>query len=91
MRDREHWHTCGYIGVKHCPHCPKPRHVAHWLDRMVSALWRWTWQHWLSDGDKVIRVKGWRTALVESRSGQRSTITPLFRWERTNEKGEPPV
>ena len=31
--------------------------------------------------DKVIRVKDWRTAIVE-RAGQRSTIKPMFSWEK---------
>lgn len=30
---------------------------------------------------KVIRVKGWRTAIVETKSGNRMTQTYLFSWE----------
>jgi hypothetical protein len=48
------------------------------LERLVSALWAVVWRRWLAPGDKVIRVKGWRTALIETRAGARQTITPLF-------------
>ena len=30
----------------------------------------------------VVKVKGWRTALIEGFGRQRATVTFLFRWEK---------
>jgi len=45
---------------------------------MPKWLFRLVWFRWLEEGDKIIRVKGWKTALIESRSGVRKTISPVF-------------
>jgi len=63
-----------------------PKLKASILERMVILLWSLVWRHWLLDGHtgkycKVVRVKGWRTALVDSPSKARMTITPMFKWE----------
>jgi len=53
--------------------------------KFLNWLWFKIYKRWLyhpSTGcyDKVIRVKGWRSALIEDKWGQRSTITPIFWW-----------
>jgi hypothetical protein len=46
-------------------------------------IFTWIWRNRLKDayGDdaKVIKVKGWRTALVDGSYGSRQTVTFLFR------------
>jgi len=51
------------------------------IQKILCVLWHVTWKHRM-DGDdfKVIKVRGWRTALIENR-GSRSTITPMFSFE----------
>lgn len=44
---------------------------------------RWLWNDWTGTYDKVLRVKGWRTAVITAvtKSGiqlQRRTMTPCF-------------
>ena len=52
------------------------------VERLVIWLWSVVWSRWLIDckGSKmtVVKVKGWRTAIVESRCESRKTITPCF-------------
>lgn len=52
------------------------------LDRLVMWFWSIVWKRWLVDyrGSPltVVKVKGWRTAIVESNSEPRKTITPCF-------------
>ena len=48
----------------------------------MKKLWYWIYKKWLWDDfykayDKVIKVKGWRTAIVQNPTG-RKTITPCF-------------
>ena len=47
--------------------------------KVIIWLWSFIWQRWLTD-KKVIKVKGWRTAIVESAKwgGDRQTISPCF-------------
>ena len=42
---------------------------------MINWLWSKVWRNYLEPGDKIIKVKGWRTALVQN-GGRRLTITP---------------
>lgn len=52
----------------------------------VRSLWAFVWHRYLHDGplqdcfDSVYRVKGWRTAIIESASGGRITVTCCPRW-----------
>lgn len=55
--------------------------------RLLGWLWSAVWRRWMLDSRgrklRVVRVKGWRTALVEGYYGERQTITPcfsIFRW-----------
>jgi hypothetical protein len=32
--------------------------------------------------DEVVKVKGWRTAILDGFGGQRTTSTFIFKWER---------
>lgn len=52
------------------------------LDRLVMWLWSIAWRKWMLDsrGNRltVVNVKGWRTAIVESKWESRKTITPCF-------------
>ena len=45
------------------------------------------WKCWLQDGQKVIKIKGWRTALIENRYGERYTSTFIPRWSIEYWKG----
>lgn len=52
------------------------------LDPLVGWLWGLMWRRWMTDcnGNRltVVRVKGWRTAVVESKTEPRKTMTPCF-------------
>lgn len=52
------------------------------LSSLVGLLWAFFWRRWMigPDGHKrrVVRVKGWRTAIIESDWEMRQTITPCF-------------
>lgn len=53
--------------------------------RFVIWIWSRVYRKWLRqrDGegyDRVVLVKGWRTALVDTRGGSRMTISPRFWW-----------
>lgn len=49
--------------------------IARWL---WAIIWKkWLWNDFYQEYGKVIKVKGWRTALVETPTS-RVTITPLF-------------
>lgn len=56
--------------------------VGRLLNRLVIWLWATIWHRWLFDSRsnkmRVVKVKGWRTALVESDWQARQTITPCF-------------
>ncbi len=51
----------------------------------MELIWKLVWLKWLwSDYFKcyatVIKVKGWRTAIVEWKGCSRMTISPCFLW-----------
>lgn len=46
----------------------------------IRWLWSFVWQKWLDDGDKVIRVTGWRSALIETSYGRRRGLACCFWW-----------
>ncbi len=52
------------------------------FDRFVICIWALIWRRWLVDcrGNRmrVVMLKGWRTAIVESNWESRKTITPCF-------------
>lgn len=53
-----------------------------WWNRLIEPI---PWDHTQKTfrRRKVIKVKGWRTALTDSPfGGQRSTVTFLFNWEK---------
>ena len=39
---------------------------------------RWLHNSWFNNHDRVIKVKGWRTAIVEDKAARRMTISPCF-------------
>ena len=39
---------------------------------------RWLWNDWHLTRDRVLRVTGWRSALVKTRDGQRRHMTACF-------------
>ena len=49
---------------------------------IINLLWGFVWHRWMfacnGDRRRVVRVKGWRTAVVESRYESRQVITPCF-------------
>ncbi len=46
---------------------------------LYSKIWaRWLWNDYHQCYDKVIKVKGWRTARIETKSGARSLKSPCF-------------
>lgn len=51
------------------------------IDSLKNAAFRIVWRNWLSDGDRIVRVTGWRSALIEDRFGIRrhANFCP-FRW-----------
>ena len=46
----------------------------------MNKLFSIVWFAWLGPDDKVIKVKGWRTALIDENGYQRKTITVCFWW-----------
>lgn len=52
--------------------------VICWLYALIYRRWIW------EDNAEVLRVYGWRTALIGygPRRGMRKTITPVFWWEK---------
>ena len=50
-------------------------------EQVIRKLFTIIWKNYLA-GDKVIRVTGWRSTLIESRGGARSRVTfCLFPWD----------
>ena len=52
---------------------------------LLKRLWALVYRRWLYDDYyknyyKVLRVKGWRSALVERKSGERMSLSPCFLW-----------
>lgn len=56
--------------------------MSHNNSEMLLRLWALVWRRWMTgcDGEqlRIVRVKGWRTALVEGNKTTRQTITPCF-------------
>jgi hypothetical protein len=48
---------------------------------VMNWLFSKVWAHRLGDKDVVVRVKGWRTALIDKDGYTRMTITYMFWWE----------
>lgn len=45
---------------------------------LIKFIYGLIWKNWLF-GDKVLEVKGWRTALLETRFGARLVSSPCFK------------
>lgn len=46
---------------------------------LYSIVWkRWLWNDYFKDYDRVIKVKGWRTAIIEDKAKHRATNSPCF-------------
>jgi hypothetical protein len=60
--------------------------VQHVLCFLFARIYRrWLWNAWYGNYDKVLIVRGWRTALTASGKApeyraQRQTVTPCFWW-----------
>ncbi len=49
---------------------------------LFSIIYRkWLWNDFHKNYDKVIIVRGWRLALVDSKCGGRRTMSPVFWFE----------
>lgn len=44
----------------------------------MTSLFAWFWRRRLKSGERVVRVLGWRSALIDNKSGQRSRVTFLL-------------
>lgn len=51
------------------------------MKRLLCFLWAVVYRKWLKDS-RVVRVKGWRTAVVDDRWGRRVVVSPCFWWFR---------
>ena len=78
MTSEEPWSDPCFLAL---PVEHKPMH-ALLLIRILAFFWALAWRHRLEPGDRVIKVRGWRTALIENQWGDRLTVTWLFRFER---------
>lgn len=50
--------------------------ITRWLFSIIYK--RWLWSSYSKTYSEVIKVKGWRTALIERGGYERLTITPIF-------------
>jgi hypothetical protein len=46
---------------------------------VLSFIFSLVYRKWLEEGDKVLKVRGWRTALVETKYKNRRCMTPCFK------------
>jgi hypothetical protein len=46
----------------------------------VKSLWKFVYGKWMDEGDTIIRVLGWRSALLKSRWGNVRGMTACFWW-----------
>lgn len=46
----------------------------------LNWLFKKVYGKWLLQGDRVIKVKNWRCAIVENKYGERGTMSPCFWW-----------
>jgi len=51
-------------------------------NKYIIWLWSLVWRRSLQPTDKVIKVKGWRTGLIDTKWGQRSTVQFIMPWEK---------
>lgn len=51
--------------------------VLCWIFSKVYS--RWLWSHFHKSYDRVVYVRGWRTARTVSAGSQVQTITPMFK------------
>jgi len=49
----------------------------HWFFRW---MWNFVWQKWLDKDETVIKVTGWRSALIEGKYGRRRGLACCFWW-----------
>jgi len=50
------------------------------IKTIYSFVYRkWLWNEHSRSYDKVLEVKGWRTARIETKSGQRYVTSPCFK------------
>lgn len=47
-------------------------------NRLVCRLWAFVYRRWMDEGDVVVGVRGWRTALIDTKYGARQTRCPCF-------------
>jgi hypothetical protein len=46
---------------------------------MIKLLWKLIWNRYLTESDyTVVKVKGWRSALIETKYGSRKNVTICF-------------
>lgn len=48
-------------------------------NKVVVWAFAWFWRSRLEVGDAVVTVKGWRSALIDERGGQRKNVTFMFK------------
>ena len=58
------------------------------MQKILVPIFTFIWRRRLkqTDGkkyDKVIKVRGWRTATIDRVGGQREVVTFLFKWENS--------
>lgn len=51
-------------------------------NEVMQKVFALVWRNWLDPDDRVVRVKGWRTALIEKPNGRRFTVQfcPILTW-----------
>lgn len=54
------------------------------IEKIKNHLWAIVWYRWMTTASghrrTVVKVKGWRTAIVDSKVERRQTITPCFKF-----------
>lgn len=46
--------------------------------KLLTCTWAFIYRRWLDEGDTVVRVVGWRTALIQSKWRSRRCTTVCF-------------
>ncbi len=49
----------------------------------MKRLYIWLWRSKLPRKCKVVKIRGWRTFLIDDEYGQRMTIQLIFFWEES--------
>lgn len=60
----------------------KRQNLNRMIDRIVIIIYGIVWRRRLTDGKEnmtIVKVKGWRTAIIESNRKSRHTITHCFK------------